>query len=120
MLVLIVDDDLGSLMGMEEAVKTMGHTVDAFSSPKKAMEKIRFSHYDAALIDFYMPEISGIQLAADIIRDNPDMKVILVSGYADRANLSLVLESIGPNVTFEHKPLDFNVLRKILSELAVS
>ena len=61
-----------------------GHTVIEASSGAQALELIRKAvHVDLVVTDQAMPQMTGIQLAAAIKVEWPDIPLLLVSGYAE-------------------------------------
>jgi len=83
--VLIVDDDSTSLAFLTESLKRVGHPVRGFSSPVAALEAIRSEPPKILVTDLVMPEMSGLQLAAAARALDPDLGIILVTGYGDEA-----------------------------------
>jgi len=62
----------------------MGHTVIDATSGTAALEIIRRNpHVDLVITDQAMPQMTGMQLAAAIKVDWPDLPILLVSGYAE-------------------------------------
>lgn len=96
--VLVVEDD-PMIRGIEaEYMVSDGHTVETAADGCEGLSKFRTSKFDLVLIDRAMPEINGDQLTDAIKELDPDMPVILVTGFTDilgddhqrrRANLIL-------------------------------
>ena len=64
--------------------------------------------FDTLLSDVVMPDKSGIELAEAILRANPDIKVVLMSGYVDdRSHLESIRQK---NYQFIYKPFDVDAL----------
>lgn len=81
--VLLVDDDLDSLMLMTTLLRNEGVQTVTADSGYKALEILEREELpDAVLMDLQMPVLSGIQ-TLKIIRDiHPDLKVIAQSAHA--------------------------------------
>jgi PAS domain S-box-containing protein len=84
LVIVVVDDDQLVLTNTKAMLEDFGHTViDAISGPA-ALEVIRRApHVDLVITDQAMPQMTGMQLAAAIRVDWPNMPILLVSGYAE-------------------------------------
>jgi DNA-binding NtrC family response regulator len=80
--VLLVDDEPDALDACFQALGKVHYLVDTAASPREALEKVRARPYDAAVVDLKMPQMSGIELLQAIRRIDPDVAVIVVTGYA--------------------------------------
>ncbi len=82
--IVVVDDDSLVLTNTAAMLEDAGHTVIEASSGAQALERIRkAAHVDLVVTDQGMPQMTGIQLAAAIKVEWPEMPVLLVSGYAE-------------------------------------
>ena len=77
--VLLVDDDAGSLRGMQLALFMLKHICDAYSDPCEAVKNYPNHTYDLVITDIYMPTIDGFTLAKTIRCVNPKAKIIFIS-----------------------------------------
>jgi PAS domain S-box-containing protein len=115
--VLVVEDD-PLVCGIEvEYLIADGHTVETAADGCEGLSKFRAGKFDLVLIDRAMPEINGDQLTEAIKELDPDMPVILVTGFTDilgfdrkrrRANLIL------------SKPFSHNSLREAIGSAVVA
>ena len=65
---LLVGGDRTSRQALVQLLAGEGFTVDEVNSGAQALVRLQSIDYDAVMIDFYMPEMSGLELAA-FIRD---------------------------------------------------
>jgi signal transduction histidine kinase len=81
--VLVVDDEpiLGQLV--RGYLQDDLHTVETALSGSDALEKCRASHFDLVITDHVMTGMTGEELAIAIKEMNPQVPVILLTGYAD-------------------------------------
>jgi PAS domain S-box-containing protein len=81
--VLIVDDEPDILSTATELFRSMGYTVLTCSSAEEAIDKLWHTEGIGVLFtDILMPGgMNGIQLAHEVKQMNPDIKIILASGY---------------------------------------
>jgi len=77
-----MDDDLLAVESLESYLKQAGYTVVTASSAREAVEQAREIPCDVALLDMKMPEMDGFQVAAMLRQLQPDLQVIMFTGYA--------------------------------------
>jgi PAS domain S-box-containing protein len=81
--ILVVDDEVALVHMTERVLKRLDYVVDTATDPERAREAIRAEpkKYDLVLTDLTMPGLSGLELASFALNANPDIKVILMTGY---------------------------------------
>ncbi len=81
--VLVVDDDpaIGGLVG--EGLEKLGYSVTVRNSANEALAALRADPeaFDIVLTDFTMPYMSGIDLGWQCRRENPELPVVIMSGF---------------------------------------
>jgi DNA-binding NtrC family response regulator len=80
--ILVMDDDLLALESMEDYLKQAGYAVVTAGSAREALEQARETPCDVALLDMKLPEIDGFQVAAMLRQLQPDLRVVMFTGYA--------------------------------------
>lgn len=80
--VLIMDDDLLALESLEDYLQQAGYTVVAANSAREAVEQVQKTPCGVALLDMKMPDMDGFQVAAMLRQLQPDLRVIMFTGYA--------------------------------------
>jgi CheY-like chemotaxis protein len=82
--ILVVDDDplvLGSTSAM---VEDLGHSVLKADGAGQALAQLRpDAKVGLAILDYGMPEMNGVELAAALRRLQPRLSVLLVTGYGE-------------------------------------
>jgi PAS domain S-box-containing protein len=83
--VLIVDDEHALVSLAEERLAELGYEPVGFHSSTVALQAIRADpdRFDLVLTDEMMPELSGSDLAREILRLRPELPIVLMSGIAD-------------------------------------
>jgi len=82
--VLLVDDDSLVSMNTAEMLIDLGHSVLESPSAEDALRILASDRaFDVILTDYAMPGMNGLDLATKIKRMNPEVPVILATGYAD-------------------------------------
>ena len=110
--VLIVDDDVGILETLSDILEAEGYEVATAESGSKAIEQSKETPFDVALIDIVMPVMNGVQIFREIKKINPQIRAILMTGYAvnDLAN-----EAFAEGAwKVLYKPLDLKQLMELL------
>jgi two-component system cell cycle sensor histidine kinase/response regulator CckA len=82
--IMVVDDDPSILVVVSAVLDDSKYNIMTAASGSKALEQSRAFKRDIHLLlsDFEMPGISGIELATLMTVDRPDLKVLLMSGFA--------------------------------------
>lgn len=80
--VLIVDDSkivVGRLSGM---LKELGHTIaGTAANGAEAVRKYRELNPDLVTMDITMPQVNGIDATKEILAENPDAVVIVITSH---------------------------------------
>jgi CheY-like chemotaxis protein len=109
--VLLVEDDADSREAMHDLLTILGLECTAVASAEEAQEVLAAGSFDIVLTDLTLPGMSGAELARDVRRTRPAIRVLLVSGYG---NSAVIGEPI-PGVRVLQKPVDFAVLQSELT-----
>ena len=82
-LILFVDDESSVLALAEAMLKNLGYTTRGCSHPDQALAIFRERAADFALVvtDLSMPGMSGLDVARELLKIQPETKIILTSGY---------------------------------------
>jgi CheY-like chemotaxis protein len=116
--ILVVDDEPLILTMFCTILRALGYSVTEATSGAEALDKFAATGREIRLLvtDVVMPQMNGIELAAEIKRQAPGVKVLYISGYT----LS-VLASEGYAVeqgdAFLQKPLVPAILENRVREL---
>ncbi len=79
--ILLVDDEERSLEALSRTLQMMGHQTIGTSDPKTAQDLLRTERYDVMIADLIMPELDGIGLLDFSKKIDPDLPVIILTGY---------------------------------------
>jgi signal transduction histidine kinase/CheY-like chemotaxis protein len=81
--VLVVDDEETLVLLAEEVLASLGYEPVGCVGAKEALHIFRAApqRFDAVVTDAIMPEMSGLELLAELRRLRPELPVVLVSGY---------------------------------------
>lgn len=104
--VLLVDDEEKPIMVEELMLKELGYEVVTARSGREAIEQYQ-NHkniFDLVALDMIMPEMSGKETYERLKEIDPDVKVLLVSGYTKNKQVKELMD-MGCN-GFIQKPFD--------------
>ena len=82
-MVYVVDDDFGVLGSLRFLLETDGFDVEAFRSGSALLNAAPSSAADCFVIDYKMPNMSGLELAKRLRNRGIDTPIILITGYPD-------------------------------------
>jgi two-component system cell cycle sensor histidine kinase/response regulator CckA len=114
--ILVVDDNEQALALVDEALTSRGYKVTVTSKGTEAipiLDSKKGEAMDLVIIDLVMPDVDGMELAGKILKKRPDIRVLVMSGYADDVVVHGVFES--ENVDFLAKPFS---IRDLFSRVA--
>jgi DNA-binding NtrC family response regulator len=115
--VLVVDDEIEVLKPMEDMLEGLGYSAASAESGKEALEKYKTWQPDVVLMDRNMPEMNGTRCAQLIIENDPDARIVLVSGYDEKGADGLSEEEKNLIKNYLTKPIDITKLSRMLAEL---
>ncbi len=106
LVVLAVDDDFLVRMGTAAMLEDLGHTVKEANSAEEALKILAQGvKIDLVVTDQAMPRMTGVELAEAILAGQPDMPIILATGYSELpAGIGLKLPRLSK--PFSQKQLD--------------
>ncbi len=111
-LVLVVDDDEAVRETAEALLELAGFRVETAPGGRAALARVRAGGVDVVLLDLVMPEVSGAEVLRVLAAEQPDLPVVLASGY--RREL-VQLEPEGA-FGFAQKPFDPDRLSALLRD----
>ncbi len=114
---LVVDDDSRVLLATTLILRKLGHEVVSKTDPVEALELFQSDQrFDLIITDQMMPEITGIRLAQKVHEINPEIPVILLTGFSQ---LMLEQGDHGEDISIVHmKPLDYAELNGSLERFS--
>ncbi len=80
--VLVVDDEAVITRGLCRIFEDMGYQAEASESGFGAIEKLQKSSFDIVITDLKMPGMDGIEVLKAIKTLQPDVPVIIITGYS--------------------------------------
>jgi len=92
--ILVVDDDLEVREFLKDFLEGEGYSVSLLSDPTAAVASLKEHQYHLIILDLMMPELSGIDLLAQIRQTDDDVAIIILTGHPslETATTSIELE----------------------------
>ena len=83
--VLVVDDDAVVGRSINRVLSGEGYQVRESLSGSEALEELDHQQYDLVFTDIRMPGIDGLEMAARIKVSQPNLPVLVITGYGTEA-----------------------------------
>ena len=113
--VLVVDDDVELQELFRTFLKQIGFSRVVVGTAKEAIKSLRKQKFDLMFLDLQLPDASGDQVFETVKQIDPDLNVIVITGYPDSEILNRILQ-VSP-VTVLKKPLKIEQLNQTVKIL---
>lgn len=88
--IMVVDDEPGVLRSLRRSIRNMPADtfagalgVEIFEKPHEALRRAAEHEFDLVISDWRMPLMNGIEFLTSLVRLQPDIARLIVSGYAE-------------------------------------
>jgi CheY-like chemotaxis protein len=115
--ILMIDDEVVIADVVQQLLGSLGYTVRTSSDSIEALELFKSApnDFDLVITDMTMPNMTGDKLAAELLKINPGIPVILFTGFHKRISADTAAE-IGIRA-FANKPVAKEDLAKIVRKV---
>ena len=79
----LLDDDASMLKALGRLLKSAGFAVEKFSHPADFLSELEHRECRVAVLDVWMPDMSGLEVQSCLRRDSPETRIIFISGRDD-------------------------------------
>jgi PAS domain S-box-containing protein len=79
--VLLIDDDAQARELYRDILQAAGHRIAEAPTATDAMAVLGRDSFDAAVIDYSLPDLDGLSLAHSIVAAHPGLALVFASGY---------------------------------------
>lgn len=110
--VLLVEDNEQVREFARELLEDLHCVVSCSTGAEEALAMIEHASPDLVFTDVVMPGMSGVELARRLRREQPDIPVLLASGYSEE-----VCEGAGANFAMLRKPYGAEALSRAMAQL---
>ncbi|GEM_PF-400609 len=106
--VLVVEDDPAVRASMRELLRLLGYDVVTVGSREESIYLPPLPAFDLLLTDYMLPDASGTEIAGELRQRWPELRVVVMSGYAQ--DVPLGLDSRLDGMQFLQKPFGTEAL----------
>ncbi|MBW8900627.1 MAG: PAS domain S-box protein [Massilia sp.] len=79
--VLLVEDDAQARELYRDILLSAGFQADEAGTGQEALDLLARERYQAAVVDYSLPDLDGLTLARRIVAGHPDVAIVFASGY---------------------------------------
>ena len=106
--ILVIEDDKLMQEALGGVLESIGHTVHCEGDGSVGLEEFKKTPYDLVITDLRMTPIDGLTLIREIKSVNPEMPVIMITGYP---TVETSVEAIKSGATdFITKPFEISMV----------
>jgi len=80
--ILCIDDEEPALLLRRRLLERAGYRVFTALSGKEGIELFRFQPIDVVILDYWMADMDGLEVATELKKLSPKTPIIVLSGYA--------------------------------------
>ena len=106
--ILIVDDEESILNSLRKDLVSENYSVTTALSGEEALKSLHSNHFDLVISDLVMPGIDGIRVLQEAKTIDPEISVIILTGYGDMTSAIAALR-VGAD-DYLLKPCDIDEL----------
>jgi DNA-binding response OmpR family regulator len=106
--IAVVDDDTRFTAELGELLSGLGYSVASYRSSQKFLTAVRQKECDLLIVDWTIPDLSGIEVLEYVRKFHPDMPSIMLTARTDRRDIIRALEAGADD--FVSKPADPDIL----------
>jgi len=110
----LLDDDVSMLKALGRLMDSAGFDVEKFSDPVIFLARLEQATCRLAVLDVWMPQMSGLEVQTRLRRDSPATQVIFLTGRDDPMARQTAIEAGA--FAFLSKPFDDEVLMQLIRE----
>ena len=91
--VLVVDDEQDICAMLTKFLRSSGYSCESFTDPAKALEVLKRNGFDLVISDIKMAGIDGLQLLSEIIKIDPGVDTIMMTGHTSTYTYSDIIKA---------------------------
>ncbi|MBI1994366.1 MAG: response regulator [Deltaproteobacteria bacterium] len=112
--ILIVDDEPLNLELLERELRPHDYTVESARNGEEALEKVGAFVPDLILLDYMMPDMSGLDVLKELRSQGNNVPVVMITAYATSERLTEAMKEGAYDLLA--KPFDADHLRIVIEK----
>ena len=108
----LLDDDASMLKALGRLLMSAGFSVEKFNHPAAFLSKLKQDGCRVAVLDVWMPDMSGLEVQACLRENSPETRIIFISGRDDLPVRQTALDAGA--FGFLAKPFEDEVLMQLI------
>ncbi len=114
--ILVCDDSILARKSLSGILTDFGYTdITEVSNGEDAVNYCKEHNPDLIFLDIVMPIKDGVTATSEIIAQNPDAKIIIVSSVGTQTHIKEAIKAGAKD--FVQKPLDEELLKQVLENI---
>ncbi|MBM7698889.1 response regulator [Kurthia huakuii] len=113
--ILIVDDQPGIRILLQEVLKNEGYAIQTAGSGVEAVEILKNEDFDALLTDMKLPGMNGVEIIQHVVDLDKKPVIMMMTAYGEKELVDKA-KSLG-TAHFFKKPFEIMDVRKTINEL---
>ena len=113
--ILVVDDELGPREALRMILRDDYDVVTA-GNGNRALEYLDSAEFDLVILDIRMPDISGIELLAEVKKKAPETEVVMITAYASVDTATNALRNGA--LDYLIKPFEISAVKEVVEKFS--
>jgi len=113
--ILCIDDEQTALQLRQNLLESAGYRVLAAKSGALGIKSFKSEPVDAVILDYWMADMNGLQVAREIRKINPAIPIIILSAYGELLDESLGIADLWIRKGEEDPQFLLNRLEQLLN-----
>ena len=113
--ILLVDDNSNGLKARKAVLEELGYKIVTASNGCEALDLFAPKKFELVVTDYKMPRMDGLELIVSLRKREPDLPIILISGFVD--TLGLNEENTKADVVIQKSAHEVGHLTRAVSRL---
>ena|SRR3990170_742738 len=113
--ILVVDDEFSVRDSLTKWFRSDGYKAESAADATEALKKLQAGHWDIVFLDIKMPGIDGMELQQRIKNVNPEIVIVMLTGYA---SIDTAVKSLKEGAyDYLTKPVDPDYLSHLIEKI---
>ncbi len=91
--ILVVDDEQNICAMLTKFLRSSGYACESATDPTKALQVLKRNGFELVISDIVMPGIDGLQLLSEILKIDPELDTIMMTGHTSTYTYSDIIRA---------------------------